>query len=563
MAGGSRRVTRRLTWPVLLVAVALGLVGGWTAPAVAHAQLLSTAPAAGAVLTSPPPDVVLHFGEAVELQLGSIQVFNGDGKRIDTGACHHVPGQSNTAEVTLPATLAAGGYVVTWRVISADSHPVHGAFTFQVGSGAASGQLRSEAAGLLAKSGTNRTVGIAFGAARFLEFAGLFVLIGAVFFVLAVWPAGAGEPRARALIWGALALSVAAATGEFLLQGPYGAGLSVGHAFNSQVLSAVWHSRYGRLTVLRVAVLAIAGGVVVLLLRRRSRLVAAAAGAVGLAVLATISLAGHAATGSLVPLALPFDVVHIGAAAVWFGGLTMLVVVVLTRPDEARAVTRFSQLALGAVIAIAVTGGFAAWRQIGTLPAVTATTYGRLVLAKTIAFAGVVAVAGFSRTTVHGSLAVPGRSRPPTPPANGWRRLRGAVGLEVVVVATVLGLAAVLINAQPAKQAFAQPFSNEVHAGPALVDTTIDPAKAGPVAFHVYVLTADGAQLDVPEVIATMSQASNGINGLGVPLARAGTGHFVAYGFEVPIRGTWTVQIKVRTTAIDEYSATPFTVHIR
>jgi copper transport protein len=303
--------------------------------------------------------------------------------------------------------------------------------------------------------------------------------------------------------------------------------------------------------------------VITAVLRRPTRLVTATAAALGLALLVTVSLAGHAATGSLVPVALPFDVVHVGAAAVWLGGLSMLVLAVLRGQPDGRVVVRFSQLALGAVIAIAITGGFAAWRQIGTLPAVTGTTFGRLVLAKTIAFAAVVAVAGFSRTTVHGSLAVPGFPRGTAASVGSGSRLRAAAGIEVVIVTTVLALAAVLINAQPARQAFAQPFSNEVHAGPDLVDTTIDPAKAGPLAFHVYVLTADGAQLDVPEVQATMAQPSGGITALTVPLTKAGPGHFVAYSFDVPIRGTWIVQIKIRTTEIDEYSATPFSVHIR
>jgi hypothetical protein len=91
----------------------------------------------------------------------------------------------------------------------------------------------------------------------------------------------------------------------------------------------------------------------------------------------------------------------------------------------------------------------------------------------------------------------------------------------------------------------------------------IDPAKAGPVTFHLYILTPEGAQEAVPEVDATMTQQAGGIGDLPVPLTLAGPGHFVAYGFVVPIRGTWTVQVKVRTNAIDEYFATPFDVHVR
>jgi copper transport protein len=121
-----------------------------------------------------------------------------------------------------------------------------------------------------------------------------------------------------------------------------------------------------------------------------------------------------------------------------------------------------------------------------------------------------------------------------------------------------------LVNAQPARSALALPYSTEVHAGPTvLVDVIVDPAKAGPVAVHIYTLTPDGAQLDVPDVSAYFSLSSAGIHDLPVPLEKAGPGHFLNTEFQVPLRGTWTLQLTVHTASSHEVYADPITVHMR
>ncbi|MDQ1417809.1 MAG: copper transport protein [Acidimicrobiaceae bacterium] len=142
--------------------------------------------------------------------------------------------------------------------------------------------------------------------------------------------------------------------------------------------------------------------------------------------------------------------------------------------------------------------------------------------------------------------------------------IRKTVLVEVLLAAAIVAVSAVLVNAQPARQALSKPFSAEVHAGPSvLVDVVVDPAKAGPVAIHLYTLSADGAQLDVPEVTAALSLASAGITNLKVPLQHGGTGHYLVGGFQVPLRGTWTLNITVRTSEFDEFNATPVRVRMR
>lgn len=193
----SRPIGLRLA---LAAALAVGVVVFGAAPAFAHAQLLSTEPVGGTVVAKPPDRVVVHFGESVEIPLGSIRVFaSPSGKQIDTGPATHIDGQGSSVGVKLPK-LERGGYVVTWRVTSADSHPVHGAFTFSVGAKSAGGEEAALAQKLLASGGDSTTVGAIYAVLRFVAFAALVVLVGGLAFVGLLWPAGAAVARVRRLL---------------------------------------------------------------------------------------------------------------------------------------------------------------------------------------------------------------------------------------------------------------------------------------------------------------------------------------------------------------------------
>jgi copper transport protein len=601
---------KRVLLVVGLVAIA---VAGWAAPAFGHAVLQSTEPPSGVVLPKSPGSVVLHFDEDVEIQFGSLRVFDARNHRVDIGNAYHPHGGGHAVAVIVSANLGPGGYVVTWRVVSADSHPVHGAFTFQIGAGGAGAAeaSKAQATKLLAATGGSQTVGALYGVIRFLAFAVLFVLVGGAAFVAGAWPAGARDSRTRRLLWGSLIAATVLTVLAIGIQGPYGGGLSLTQMFKPSVVSAVLHTRFGEVYLARLIILVLAAAPLLLGLLRPGPIPPgwrAAAMVCGAATLVTPGVAGHAATGSLIALAIPFDVIHLAAASVWIGGLAVLAVGALARrggeeDDSMRAVVaRYSQWALVAVVAIAVSGGFAAWRQVGTWSAVTSTTFGRLLLAKTIIFVALVTMATTSRRIAHGDLALPfgltrivwPRARPARPASassqgpgavaatSGRRRqdapirrrprrrrrwasrLRQAVVGELVLAAGIIAVTAALVNAQPARSALALPYSTEVHAGPqVLVDLVVDPAKAGPVVVHLYTLGTDGSQLDVPEITASFSLASAAISGLKVPLQKAGPGHFIASNFDIPLKGTWTLQMTVRTTSIDEFNADPVTVHIR
>src|SRR5882724_3137096 len=214
----SRRPVSRL---LLVAALALGAVLLAAAPAFAHAQLTSTEPVGGTAVAMSPARVVLRFGESVEIPLGSVRVFaSPSGKQVETGAATHADGQGNAVAVKLPK-LDKGGYIVTWRVTSADAHPVHGAFTFVVGSAKGGADDAALVEKLLSSGGGSTTVGAIYAVIRFAAFAALVLLVGGFAFLGLVWPAGAVVARARKLLWAAWSAAVVTTAIGIPIQGVY------------------------------------------------------------------------------------------------------------------------------------------------------------------------------------------------------------------------------------------------------------------------------------------------------------------------------------------------------
>ena len=112
------------------LALGLALVAATASPAAAHASLISIDPADGARLDESPDHVTLTFTEPVSAELGGVRVLDATGATVHQGAA-----RANGAEVQidLEPNLPDGTYVVSYRVVSADGHPVRGGSVFGVG----------------------------------------------------------------------------------------------------------------------------------------------------------------------------------------------------------------------------------------------------------------------------------------------------------------------------------------------------------------------------------------------------------------------------------------------
>lgn len=178
--------------------------------------------------------------------------------------------------------------------------------------------------------------------------------------------------------------------------------------------------------------------------------------AAGLA--ATLGFTGHAAAGfgSLGMIHLVADMLHLIAAATWAGGLIPLAILLRAamnaRPETVHGIVvtaarRFSTLGIAGVGTLSATGAVNGWMLTGSLRALTATDYGRLLLAKIALFFVMVAVAAVNRLVWTPRLAAHGGfdagSRP-------LRWLRNNCVVEAVVAALVIAIVGVLGTLPPA-----------------------------------------------------------------------------------------------------------------
>jgi copper transport protein len=572
----------------MLLAAGIALVAllVLAAPAGAHAVLEQTSPAAGQAYSTAPTTISLSFDEHVQVGLGGIRLFDANSHRIDIGPPTQV-GDSKVVTVSVPK-LKDGTYVVTWRVISADGHPVENAFTFSVGEPS---KLPSSAEALanqlLDTQKGSRVVGVTNGALRFLEFSAVALLVGGFAFIALCWPAGRRSRVTVRLLKGSWIVAFVGSIAAVLIESSYTAGLKFSESFKPSIVHEYIDTHVGHVMALRIIVLLVVGAFGLPLLRRASLGVTrgVVAIALGLLTLGTFTLAGHARSGIQVAGAIPADLAHLAAFSLWFGGLVVLVVAVLKPDDPSElepAVSRFSNVALGAVVVLTGTGVYQSWRQVGSFGALKSTTYGRLLLVKLALVAVVVLVAALSRDTVRQHLdrepapLEEAETRVPLPvgpgaaladPDSEYRsyvvhRLRVSVGLEVVFLVFVLAVTALLVNAPPARSVADAPYNTTLQGKGITFQILIVPARSGPNEVHLTALEPNGSLFPLVGVDVELSNPAKAIAPIKVTLIRLGPGHYTSTGLTIPFSGKWQLEIKALKSEIDEVDVTA-TVPVR
>ncbi|CAM5506520.1 MULTISPECIES: copper resistance CopC/CopD family protein [Streptomyces] len=400
----TQTIAPRVRTLVLLLLAATGLLFAGAGPVSAHAAVTGSAPQQGAVVDKAPTQVSLTFSEKVALSDDSLRVLDPKGKRVDRGDPANLTG--TTYAVKLHGGLPDGTYTVTYQVVSEDSHPVAGAYTFSIG---APSQTTVSVSGRTAGGGV---VGTLYGFGRYVSYAGFIVMVGGAAFVLACWQRGAGvRALQRLTVAGWLALTTAT-LGLLLLRGSYTGTGKVGDIFDLDLLGQVLQTKTGAALVSRLLLLAAAALFIAVLFgayekredeEKRDLTFGLAVGGVvvsaGLA--ASWAMSEHASTGLQAGIAMPVDIIHLLAVAGWLGGLAALLVALYRAPADtpvdASAVRRFSRLAFGSVLALVATGIYQSWRQLGSWTAFTDTRYGQLLLVKIGLVAVLVGIAWVSR----------------------------------------------------------------------------------------------------------------------------------------------------------------------
>ncbi len=427
---------------LLLAALLLCALLGTAQPASAHTELVTSSPKDGATPAKAPAHLTLTFDEAVDL--ADVRVLTVDGDRLPVSRTAH----RNVVRVAL-GSPADGRFALVWSVVDEeDGHASSGRIAFAVAA-----KATPTGGDEVSAPAPSPSVRKGLVAVRWAGYLALALFVGGLAFVALLWPGGAYEPRARALLglaWTAGLLATVATAG---LQGAYASLGGLRDALRPATYAGVLATRPGVVLAARGLMWVLAAVVLAALLQGAARSPGWRVGALAVTfgLLRTTGMTGHNSEGSEPTWGAVADFVHLLGAALWIGGLAMLALAVLPRrrPGElAEVVPGYARLAALSVTGIVGAGLVLAWQVVGSYDALLHTSYGQLLLVKTAVLGCVLVAAYASRQWVRTrlDLAVLLRGDAATVRPFGY-----SVAAETGLVLVVLAVTSLLVTADPGR----------------------------------------------------------------------------------------------------------------
>ena len=501
---------------LMLVAV----IGGTSSAASAHAVLIDTEPKSGAILNESPTRITLTFNEEVGTSFSSIRVLDFAGEELASSRAQRI--EPDVVGTNSP-DLGDGTYIVIWRVVSQDGHPVEGSFTFQVG--ATSQDVTSVVAKFVEEEhGLSRL----FSVIRWVLLAGIIVLIGALWLITRD-PSARVSLRTRMVAWGGWSFAFLATVQTLFAYGPHASGLKIYEATDLALLRETLGTAFGQWQLVRVALLI----AVAVLLRemqwRDKRAWRLMAVILLISTVAPVSASGHAITQGSAVVSLLLDVVHFTAVGLWLGGLATLAIDRVTWLVEGRSTTvgRFSRMSVFAVPAIVVTGVAQSLIILGSPSELFEYRYGRLLALKIAFVVAIVLLGAVSRRILQ---------------RVGLTRLGPTVAIEAMLGAVIIAITAVLTGVPPSQASTIEPFAETIIRGEVIADVTISPARVGTTEVHVLFTSPSGALSQIELVGVRASLASQGVPPGEMELAKVGPNHWSG-AFTFAFAGDWRLDV--------------------
>jgi copper transport protein len=455
------------------------------ATASAHAYLTKTVPTPGAILDTPPRTIALTYDEAVEPRFAIISVTNARGDQLTTAPVHRSPSNPDTLIVPLKPHIPTGWYLIYWRAISVDGHPVQGGFTFAVGPNP--GPQPQFVIPSISETATTTNLLIA----RWCMFLSVMIAIGLFAFrMLIARPlvrrVEGARLRAVTIAWGVVAIASLVAVPVYLDVST--AVDSLRSVFDVGSLVPLFRvTAFGRAYVdleICMALFCAAGAIALWVDRpqREHRSLAelfAVTGALAAAASALLipGLAGHAAQTAPRGLALSFDWLHLVSGSLWLGGLVGLLILWASLPAGRRVaglsvcVPRFSNVAFVSVLLLLASGIGSTILHIPVLNALWTTSYGVAILVKVGLLAAAMALGAVNLRRTKPRL-VAARERSELGEAAA-RLLRRTVSAETVLVVAAVFAAATLSSLPPPAAALAQLGATLATVGPGHVASVV------------------------------------------------------------------------------------------
>jgi copper transport protein len=466
---------------------AAAALAAFAAPAAAsaHAYLVHTVPTPSGVLTAPPATVQLTYDEAVEPRFAIISVTDARGRQLTTALVARSPSNPDTLVVPLKPHLPAGWYLVYWRAISVDGHPVQGAYTFAIGPDP--GPPPQFVVPSISQTATAPNLVVA----RWAVFLFMMVAIGLFVFRIAI-----ARPLLRRVDGTSLRpVSIAFAVSALAALVAVPVYLDISTAIDSlrspfavsDLVPLFRVTAFGRSYVDLEACLAlfvIAAMIAIWVDRpqRERRSLAELFATLGALLAAAAALlvpgiAGHAAQTAPRGLSLMFDWLHLISGSLWLGGLIGLLILWASLPAGRRVaglavcVPRFSNVALVSVLVLLGTGVGATIIHIPVLSALWQTSYGVAILVKVGLLAAAMLVGAVNLLRTKPRLVAAREHSDIGEPAA--RLLRRTVGTETLLASGAVFAAAVLSSLAPPAAALAQLGATLATVGPGHVASTV------------------------------------------------------------------------------------------
>jgi copper transport protein len=503
------------------LALALVIAAAYSTELQAHASLISSKPAQGAVVAQSPAALKLTFNEPVSPLALRLLGPTGLATTLD-----NVVAAGNTLSALLPAALPQGTHLLSWRVISLDGHPVGGALTFSVGSPSAVGAKRPQ-------EQTNRAVIVAAWLAKLVLYVGLFCGVGGVFYAAWIGSEPLGS-RTRRIIAAALECGMLAALLSVGLQGLDVLDLPMPALHEIRVWLSGARTSYGVTASLALAALGVA---------RFSLKVDRPRWSSGFALIcvgAALAASGHAAAAQPALVTRPAVFIHGVAVAFWIGALLPLAETMRFAPERSAELLRFSRFIPLVVIALLVSGVALAVVQLGQLDALWTTSYGLVLCGKLVAVLLLIALACvnryvFTRPAAAGDVIAA-------------RRLARTAGIELLIVVVVLGLVATWRFTPPPRSLIAaaqSPVQVHIHGDQAMADITIGPPRTEGRTITVAVLDGRFGPLPAKEVTLVLAKPEDGIEALRMPARPVGDGHWQIDDVRLPPVASFHLRVEI------------------
>lgn len=529
-----RRILSLLVAGLSLIAL---LVLVPASPAQAHATLVDSDPAEGAVLTAAPEEISLTFSESIALAPGGVQVYDATGETVASSAGT----DGATLSVVLEEAVGDGTLIVSWRVVSGDGHPISGAHIFSIGEPSA--QIVSVPTD--AATGSPWTLSLT----RWLGYLSLLLSAGLVVFLALLLPPARDADRSRARITRVMRWSAAVTVVSWMLAVPFtamyqfGGGLEI--LADGDTWAAVAAAEYA------VSATVVLGTILAATLAGRppwAGIHRYAAVAAALLALGAPAFTGHTRAASPELLAISADILHLVAGGVWLGGLVALA---LALPDlasrrgplAAQVLARFSTVAAGVVVALVITGTVLAWRIAGSWAVLFDSPYGWLLLAKIGVALTAVLIAAANRFLVLPQIIEASRQKEKRA---GVAILTRYIVAEAAALVLVLLLTGFLVETSPQQSESASNAgvaSEIISLGPLEARVAVEPAMEGPATVSVELFDAAGAPaegMDTPRL-----RLSSGEIDLGsIEMTSRAPGTYSAT-VVLPAAGSWKAEVSL------------------